>query len=215
MSSIVQYNCNMDGAMWLPLPHSISGRDNVEISSSLLVAMMFIVLLTIGIGNILMSLASMVDRRSPLTASRLHISWIVLLLLMYFGVFWHTLDILAFEEWEFGGFLYIILGPVLILFASQILLPDPAHATGDVDENYMGVSRPFFLFLAASQLWTNGVDVILRDGLTRAGLLNGVAVVIALILAFSGSRTVHVLGAIAMWLLFLVSWILKGFGVLG
>ena len=53
----------------------------MEISSSLLVAIMFVVLITMGIGNILMSLASMVDRRSPLTASRLHLSWILLLLL--------------------------------------------------------------------------------------------------------------------------------------
>ena len=55
----------------------------MELSSSLLVAIMFVVLLSIGIGNILMSLAAMVDRRSPLTASRMHISWIVLLLLIY------------------------------------------------------------------------------------------------------------------------------------
>jgi uncharacterized membrane protein YGL010W len=175
---------------------------------------MFIVLLTIGIGNILMSLASMVDRRSPMTASTLHVSWIVLLLLVYFSLFWHTLDILSFEEWQFGEFLYVMLGPVLILFASQILLPDPSLATGDVDENYMSVSRPFFLFLAASQLWVNGVDLILRDGLTRAGALNGVAVIIALVLAFSSSRTVHVLMTIAMWVLFVVGWIIKGFGLL-
>ena len=53
----------------------------MELSRALLVAIMFVVLLSIGIGNILMSLAAMVDRRSPLTASRMHVSWIVLLLL--------------------------------------------------------------------------------------------------------------------------------------
>jgi hypothetical protein len=183
----------------------------VEISSALLVAMMFIVLLTIGIGNIIMTLASMVDRRSPVTASRLHVSWIVLLLLLYFGFFWHTLDILAVEEWEFGSFLYIMLGPVLIIFASQVLLPQGDGT--DVDENYFGVSRPFFLFLAASQLWVNGADLILKDGLTRAGALNGVAAVFVLVLAFSSSRRVHVVIAAAMWLLFLLKWILQGFGI--
>ncbi len=156
----------------------------MELSSALLVATMFVVLLSIGIGNILMSLAAMVDRRSPVTASRMHISWIVLLLLVYFSLFWHTLDVLSFEEWRFGEFLYVMLGPVLILFASQVLLPDPSRAdAGDLTENYLQASRPFFLFLAASQLWVNGVDLILRDGLTRSGGLNGVVAIFAIVLA--------------------------------
>jgi hypothetical protein len=187
----------------------------MELSSALLVAIMFVVLLSIGIGNILMSLAAMVDRRSPLTASPLHISWIVLLLLLYFGFFWHTRDILSVEDWHFGEFLYVMLGPVFILFASQVLLPDPSHAdTGAADENYWSVCRPFFFFLAGSQLWVNGVDLILSDGLTRAGGLNGLAAVFALVLAFSRNRTVHVLVATAMWLLFLTKWLLTGLGVL-
>ncbi len=177
--------------------------------------MMFVVLLSIGIGNILMSLAAMVDRRSPITASRMHISWIVLLLLVYFSLFWHTLDVLGFEEWRFGEFLYVLLGPVLVLFASQVLLPDPSQTdVGDLNENYLEVSRPFFLFLAASQLWVNGVDLILKDGLTRAGGVNGVAVIFAVVLAFSRNRTVHLLITTAMWLLFLSNWMLQGLGLL-
>lgn len=185
----------------------------MDISASLLVAIMFVVLLSIGIGNILMSLAAMVDRRSPVTASRMHISWIVLLLLLYFSLFWYTLDVLSFEEWKFGEFLYVMLGPVLILFASQVLLPDQSSTdAGDLHENYMRASRPFFLFLAASQLWVNGVDLILRDGLIRSGAVNGVAAIFALILAFTHSRPVHLIVTIAMWLLFLVAWTLRSLG---
>jgi hypothetical protein len=185
----------------------------MEISSAFLVAMMFVVLLTIGIGNILMSLAAMVDRRSTVTASRMHISWIVLLLLVYFSLFWHTLDVLSVEEWNFGEFLYVILGPVLILFASQVLLPNSSSTdAGKLDERYFEVSQPFFLFLAGSQLWVNGVDLILKDGLTRTGATNGVAAVIALILAFSHNRMVHLPLTIAMWVLFLTAWIIRGLG---
>ena len=185
----------------------------MEVSSALLVAMMFVVLLTIGIGNILMSLASMVDRRSPVSASGIHISWIVLLLLVYFSLFWHTVDVLSVEEWTFGEFLYVILGPVLILFASQVLLPNPSDPdAGELNERYFEVSRPFFLLLAASQLWVNGVDLLLKGGLTRWGLMNGVAAVLALILAFSRKRTVHLSLMIAMWLLFLTAWLVRSLG---
>ncbi len=77
----------------------------MDISCSLLVSIMYVVLLSIGNGNILMSLAAIVDRRSPVRASWMHISWIVLLLLVYFSLFWHTLDVLSFEEWRFVEFL--------------------------------------------------------------------------------------------------------------
>ena len=185
----------------------------MEMSSALLVMIMFVVLLTVGVGNILMSLAAMVDRRSPVAASRMHISWIVLLLLVYFNLFWHTLDVLSIETWTFSEFLYLILGPVLILFASQVLLPNPSSTdTGDLNERYFEVSRSFFLLLAASQIWVNGVDVILGGGLTRYGGLNGIATVLALILAFSNNRTVHLLLAIAMWLLFLIACVVRGLG---
>jgi len=188
----------------------------MELSSSFLVAMMFVVLVTMGIGNILMSLASMVDRRSPLTASRLHLSWIVLILLVYFRLFWHTLDFFSVEEWQFEGFLYVMLGPVLILFASQVLLPDPSHERGDdLDENYLNVSRPFFLFLAGSQLWVNGVDLLLGGGLTPAGAMNGLVAVLAIWLAFSRNRTVHVFVAAAVWLTVLSGLVLSGLGVFG
>jgi hypothetical protein len=185
----------------------------MEISSALLVAIMFVVLLTIGIGNILMSLAAMVDRRSPVTASRMHISWIILLLLMYLSLFWHTIDVLSVEEWTFVEFLYVMLGPVLILFASQVLLPNSSSTdSGELNERYFEISRPFFVFLAASQVWVNGVDLILRDGLTRFGAINGVAAVFALILAFSHNRAVHLVLTAAMWLLFLTAWVIRGLG---
>ena len=185
----------------------------MEMSSVLLVMIMFVVLLTIGIGNILMSLAALLDRRSNVSASRIHISWMVLLLLIYFNLFWHTLDVLSIETWTFSEFLFLILGPVLILFASQVLLPNLSLAeAGDLSERYFEVSRSFFLLLAASQVWVNGVDLFLGGSLTRLGAFNGVAMVFAFVLAFSRSRTVHLLLTIAMWVLFLTTWAVQGLG---
>jgi len=185
----------------------------MEVPTALLVALMFVTLISIGIGNILMSLASMVDRRSPVTASRLHLSWIVILLLTFFSLFWFTLDVLAVEEWTFIEFLYVMLGPVLILFASQILLPRASsEGAADLDENYFEVSRPFFLFLAGTQVWVNGVDLILKDGLVLAGALNGFIGVIALILAFSTSRKIHVMLTVLIWVIFALRWILQALG---
>ena len=107
----------------------------------------------------------------------------------------------------FLGFLYIILGPILIIFASQVLLPNPSGDAEDLNDVYFGVSRPFFLFLAASQVWVNGVDLILKDGLTSEGGWNGVACVLALVLAFSRNLRVHWSVTGLILLLFAAKWI--------
>ncbi len=86
----------------------------MEISSGLLVAVMFIIILSMGIGHILVSAAAMVDRRVARRIDALHVNWMLILLLIYFNFFWHTLDLLATEEWVFASFLYMMAGAILI-----------------------------------------------------------------------------------------------------
>ena len=38
--------------------------------------------------------------------------------MLHLDLFWNTLEILSVEEWSFAEFLYIVLGPVLLLLAT-------------------------------------------------------------------------------------------------
>ncbi len=86
----------------------------MDVTSSLLVAMMFVMVLSIGIGNILMGLSALLNQRSPREIDWLPTSWVLLLLLQHLHMFWHTITILKAEEWGFGGFLYVVTGPILL-----------------------------------------------------------------------------------------------------
>ncbi len=68
----------------------------------MLVMLMFVVILGLGPASLLTTLASLVNRRSRIWAHWLHVNWIVLLLLTYFNLFWHSLNILEIEAWGFG-----------------------------------------------------------------------------------------------------------------
>ena len=98
----------------------------MDITQSLLVAMMFIILLSLGIGNILMGLAASLQHRVQLQTHWIPTSWHVLLLLEMFDLFWHTLDVLAVENWAFVAFVYITTGPILLFLATSLMLPDLA-----------------------------------------------------------------------------------------
>jgi hypothetical protein len=177
----------------------------MEITNALLVAMMFIVLITIGVGNIIMGLAVLVDKRTPVKADAIHTSWVLLLLLIHFNMFWHVLDILSIEEWKFLEFLYIVAGAILIFFATHLLLPDPSSAdAGDLRTHYFNISRQFFSFLALLQVWMLGVDLLLGKGFTSDGIFNVIALVLFVILALVSQPKVHNVGTGVGWLLFII-----------
>ncbi len=174
----------------------------MEITTSLLVVLMFVGLLTIGIANILMSLASIVNRSSDTRVAGIHLSWILLMLLFYFNVFWNSLSILTAGKWDFVGFLYIEAGPILALFATQVLLPSDGIGQDSTRDRYFAVCPQYFLLFAMVQAWVVGSDFVLGNGFTTASLANVAGIGVAVALMLSRSYRVHVSITVAAWVLF-------------
>ena len=145
----------------------------MDLNQNMLVAMMFVMVLSIGIGNILMGLASVMQRGSDVAIHWLPVTWVVLLLLLNLELFWQTLVILEVEKWGFGQFLFIISGPVVLLFATSLMLPDSARTTdGDYRAHYFAIASRFFGLLAALMVWMVGVDLVFGGGWTATTWLN-------------------------------------------
>ena len=174
----------------------------MEITNTLLVAMMFVVLLTISIGNILMSIADAIDRRSPLRATAMLTGWIILLLLVHFKLFWHVLDILTIEEWSFLGFLYIEAGAILILLATYVLLPEASINPTDAKGHYFDIRRQFFGFLVLLMLWMVGVDLLFGSGFNTETGINLFGFVVFIVMASSSHIWVHRIGTGIAWIMF-------------
>lgn len=185
----------------------------MEISNSLLVAIMFVMILSLGIVNILAALASEISYRTNQENKGVCISWIILLLLAHFNVFWHTIDIVSIETWRFAGFLYIVAGPILIFFATDLMLPVSSQTESrDLKAHFFLVSRRFFLILALLQLWMIGVDILFGRGFTGSGGFNAAMLALAVALASSQSPKLHVWGTVAAWGFFVSSLFLRGMG---
>jgi hypothetical protein len=186
----------------------------MEISHTLLAAIMFVMILSVGILNILSWLAGIVHHSSEKKIGWILINWLVLLLLAHFNMFWHTLDIISIEDLKFGGFLYIVMGPILIFFATSVMLPSVSQAEyNGMQGHYFGVSRKFFAILALLQLWDIGVDILLGRGFSGAAIFSVVMLAVALAMMSSQNARLHILGTIVVWLLFLTFLLLRGLGV--
>lgn len=163
----------------------------MEIKDSLLVAMMFIMILSIGIATVLGGLADTVRR--PLEDIHwLSIVWMLLLLFYHLDLFWNTVLIIAAEEWRFTGFLYMILGPVLLFLATTVILSKPSEEVPVASaQHYFEISTYFFTVLALLMLWTIGADFRLRDGLSISSAKNVIEFFSFLVLAFNKNLTLH------------------------
>jgi hypothetical protein len=121
---------------------------------------------------------------------------------------------MSIENLEFGGFLYIITGPILIFFATSVILPGAWLADSNgMRKHYFKVSRRFFVILALLQLWDIGLETMLGKGFTGEAILSVATLALALAMMSSQRATLHVLGTIIAWLLFLTFLILRGLGV--
>ena len=178
--------------------------------NTLLVALMFITILSMGIGNILGSLADIFNHATCSRRGRVHVSWIVLLLLVHFNLFWQTKEILDVENWEFGGFLLTIAGPVLLFLATSILLTDPPEGDReDLTSFFVGLGRRFFLFFALLQVWVIGVGFTLTGSFVVTDLVNSLFLVLAVSLAASANERFHNVGAFLAWGLGLASFAIR------
>lgn len=89
----------------------------------------------------------------------------MVLLLIHLNMFWHVLEILN-QEWMFLGFLFVISGPIILYFATRVLLPDPGDAQfNDPSAHYLSIAPQFFLLIALLQVWLFGVDLRLGNGI--------------------------------------------------
>lgn len=186
-----------------------------EITHSILVAMMFVMILSIGISSLLMAMAAVINQGAKCKRYALHTSWMILLLLLYLNFFWQTLALVSMEDWMFLDFLYVMAGPVILLFAASLLVPEiPGEGSLDLRTHYLGVSRQFFFLLALTQIWAVGVDVVLRRGFTSAGALDLLVAGLFVMLAIFREARMHGLLSGLVWVIFVATVGLRGLGLI-
>ena len=179
--------------------------DNIN---TLLVAFMFITILTLGIAGVLAELAEVVRNVERKQRDTLLVGWALLLLFAYLSLFWHTADITLLEEWDFGLFLFAETGPVLLLFATQIMLGAlSAEPEGEQDSSVR--QGRFFVIFALLQVWLIAAGFVLGVGLRMDTAIDAIVLLTCLVLASSTSRPLHVAGLTVVWVAYVTGAVLE------
>ena len=177
--------------------------------ATLLVAIMFVTILAMAIGNILMASAEIAGGLRRPMPERIQLSWIFLMLFALLSLFWETTVLLEVENWLFIEFLYVIAGPMVLLFATSVIIaPTHDEQGGENHSHYFGLSRRFFVMLALHEAWILGIDYWYANFSTLS-LINAALLFLFLLLAVSSSLRVHVAGAALAWSGYIIALVLQ------
>ena len=188
----------------------------MDISYTLIVALMFITILSFGFANILSSLAEIVNKKNNVSVSNVHLNWILLLLIIHFNLAWHAVLISTKAEWTYDTFLFIELGPILAFFTTRILAPPEVSdkESSTLEYNFISVRQRFFLIFALIQVWAIGTDFVLKRGFTGSSVFNVLLIILALLMMNTRSYQKQFYGVIIAWCLFLGAIALRGFHII-
>lgn len=183
----------------------------MEITDSFLVAIMFVMILSIGIASLLGGLGTIVQAHDK-DFHWLPVAWIVLVLFSHLDLFWHTVLIVAVEEWRFTGFLYMLCGPVLLSLAATVLVNESTESGSMVSlKHYLDVSPYFFSLLALLMLWTIGADYALGQGVSIFTTQYVVEFVVFLTLALRKTMGLHQLATVLTFVVVVAIVLARGF----
>jgi len=170
--------------------------------TTLMVAIMYVTIISIGLSNLLMALSDIVGRR-VVCPDKIHVSWLLLLTLAYFGFYWQTTLILEVDNWQFLSFVAFLLGPVCLLFATNMLISMPE---GDEQkrEHFIDISNRSFLLLALFFGWIVGLDVVTAS-VSSSTFTAALFATLCVLLMLSNAYRVQKFGSYAAWVLMLVS----------
>jgi len=82
-----------------------------------------------------------------------HAFWVLALLLIHAQLWWAMWDLHDRASWTFLTFLYLLLGPTLLFFATNLLLPRTATDSMDWMSHFFAVRRWFIVSMAGIVIW--------------------------------------------------------------
>ena len=177
--------------------------------TTLLVAIMFVTILAMAIGNILTTCAEIAGGLCHPMPERIQLSWIFFMLFALLSLFWQTTVLLDVDEWLFVEFLYVMTGPMVLLFAtSVIIVPIKDEQSGGSHSHYFGLCRRFFIMLTLHDAWMLGIDYWFAN-FSILSLINAALLFLFMLLAVSKNLRVHVAGASLAWSGYIVALVLR------
>jgi hypothetical protein len=103
------------------------------------------IILGLGITQLLTGVGRLLNARSRVRWYWPAVAWVALLLVIHIQAWWAMFELRTHAEWRFGGFLVVLLLPIVLYLSAALVLPEAGpDAPVDLRANYYGHARWFF-----------------------------------------------------------------------
>jgi hypothetical protein len=177
----------------------------MESSSFPFLAVMFAVLMGMGVVQLITALGELVKHRRAAQPYWLHAAWLCLLLLLYFHVWWSFWEFRLVAHWTYLKYLFLLTGPVALFAATSLLAPDLREPSRfDSRRHYYAVHRAFFAVMSVAVAWGASIYPVMFGTIDPIleWLLLFLAVMVTL--AITSNERAHAVLTVVAWLMFVI-----------
>lgn len=163
------------------------------------VTVMVSMILALSLGHLLDGIAHLYKARERVKWHLPHTLWMVTLVITLINHWWTLWDFRALD-WNYVFFLYILVAPVTLSFATNLIAPERAgDEPADLAQQFVRVRRPFAItmFVYALAMWFDGPLLAGQDVFGSIGLLH-IPMLGAFALTYVGGRVSSVLAPCVM-----------------
>ena len=176
------------------------------------------IVIGLGLTRVLSGVATFMQhpRQKPLSLT--HLLWLAVVLLSAIHFWWFELALAQIDPWPFELFVFVLLYAFIFYLMATLLIPENIDEYASWDDYFIS-RRGWFFGLLASTVPIDLIDTLAKGPayLDSLGIEYPVRLSIELVLCgiaiWTRNRTFHLAFAI-LWLLYLISWILRFYRVL-
>jgi hypothetical protein len=170
------------------------------------VSVLVVVLNAIGLGSLMVGIGAFL--RKPPTAgfrpSGVLIAWMALHLYLHVMLWWRFYGMPVIESFNFLHYLFLLVGPMCLLFASTMLLPEEEDGRIDMPAYLDRAQRRLFTFESGFWIWALVAGPLIEGQWDSEGYLWAIMVGISIAMAVTKAQAARVSLTAGAWLIQLV-----------
>lgn len=166
------------------------------------ISVLVVVLNAIGLGTLMVGMAAFL-RKPPiegLKISGLLLAWLLLHVYLHVMLWWRFYGVEISESFNFFSYLFMLAGPMVLLFASTMLLPEEEEGVIDMPAHFERIRSRFFAFETLFWVWALLFAPVVSGFWGPAWPLWSAMIGISLPMIFVSSRNLCIVLTSGAWL---------------
>lgn len=167
------------------------------------ISVLVVVLNAIGLGTVMVGMAAFLRKppKEGLKISGLLLAWLLLHVYLHVMLWWRFYGVEISESFNFFSYLFMLAGPMVLLFASTMLLPEEEEeGVIDMPAHFERIQTRFFAFETVFWVWALLFAPVISGIWGAAWPLWSAMIGISLMMVFVSSGYLRIVLTSGAWL---------------